>query len=79
MAAKPRPIPRCSLCEAAAFDAVTAVPDDFVAVLVPDAREVPVVDEELLVEFVVPVVPLLQEATVGNVTPEGVQISCAYC
>jgi hypothetical protein len=85
MATKPSPIPSCSLCEAAALDAVAAVPDDVVAVLVPDAvpelvpdaREV--VDEEVLVEFVAPVVPLLQEATVGKVTPEGVQISCAYC
>jgi len=81
MATKPSPIPSCSLCEAAALDAAAAVPDDVVAVLVPDAvpdaREV--VDGEVLVEFVAPVVPLLQEATVGKMTPDEEQISCAYC
>jgi hypothetical protein len=67
------------MCEPAALDSAAAVPDDFVAELVPETRDV--VDEEDEEDVVLrdPLVPLLQEATAGNVTPEGVQISCANC
>jgi hypothetical protein len=76
IAARPRPIPTFSLCEPAPLDAVADVPDAFIGVVVPDATDV--VDDDD-VALVAPVVPLLQDATAGNVTPEGAQMPCANC